>query len=184
MLENALYVQVFVPFRNFIKREEFSGILLLIFTLIAMVWANSPWYDLYLHYQQIEIAFHIGTVAVSQTAIHWINDGLMAIFFFVIGLEIKREILAGALSSFKQASLPIASAIGGMIVPALIYTIFNIGKAGSPGWGIPMATDIAFALGVLSLLGNQVPFSLKVFLTAVAVVDDIGAVVVIAFCYT
>ncbi|MDA3896403.1 MAG: Na+/H+ antiporter NhaA [Desulfobacteraceae bacterium] len=184
MLENALYVQVFVPFRNFIKREEFAGILLLIFTLIALVWANSPWYDLYINLQQMDVAFQIGTVIVSQTVIHWINDGLMAIFFFVIGLEIKREILAGALSSFKQASLPIAAAIGGMIVPALIYTIFNFGKAGSPGWGIPMATDIAFALGVLSLLGNRVPFSLKVFLTAVAVVDDIGAVVVIAFCYT
>ena len=184
MLENALYVQVFVPFRNFIKREEFAGILLLIFTLIALAWANSPWYDLYINLQQMDVAFQIGTVTVSQTVIHWINDGLMAIFFFVIGLEIKREILAGALSSFKQASLPIAAAIGGMIVPALIYTIFNLGKAGSPGWGIPMATDIAFALGVLSLLGDRVPFSLKVFLTSVAVVDDIGAVVVIAFCYT
>jgi NhaA family Na+:H+ antiporter len=184
MLENSLYMQVFLPFRTFIKREEFAGILLLIFTLIALAWANSPWYDLYLYFQQINISIQIGAVAVSQSAIEWINNGLMAIFFFVIGLEMKREILAGALSSFKQASLPIAAAIGGMIVPAFIYTMFNFGKAGSPGWGIPMATDIAFALGVLSLLGNQIPFSLKVFLTAVAVVDDIGAVAVIAFCYT
>jgi len=184
MSENSLYAQVFIPFRNFIKREEFGGILLLIFTVIALVWANSPWYNSYKNLWQMDVVIHIGTITVSQSIINLINEGLMAIFFFVIGLELKREILAGALSSVKQASLPIAAAIGGMIVPAIIYTFFNLKKAGSPGWGIPMATDIAFALGVLSLLGKKVPFSLKVFLTAIAVVDDIGAVVVIAFCYT
>lgn len=184
IMEKSLYVHIFRPFRKFIQREEFGGILLLVVTLIALAWANSPWYDSYGKLREMDVALSVGPVVFSYPMLQWINDGLMAIFFFVIGLEIKREFLAGALSSLRQASLPIAAAVGGMIVPAVIYTLFNYATAGSRGWGIPIATDIAFALAALSLLGNRIPFSLKVFLTAVAVVDDIGAVAVIAFCYT
>ena len=115
---------------------------------------------------------------------HWINDGLMAVFFFVVGLEIKREVMAGDLSTLKKASLPAASALGGMLFPAIIFTVFNWGTPTEGGWGVPMATDIAFTLGVLSLLGNRIPLSLKLFLTALAIVDDLGAVLVIAFFYT
>ena len=184
MMEKPLYVHIFIPFRKFIRREEFGGILLLIVTLIALAWANSLWHDSYVRFQKMDVTLSLGPVIFSHTMLQFVNDGLMTIFFFVIGLEIKREVLAGALSSLRQASLPIAAAIGGMVVPALIYSLFNFDTAGSPGWGIPIATDIAFALAALSLFGNRIPFSLKVFLTAVAVVDDIGAVVVIAFCYT
>lgn len=172
------------PFQEFARIEASSGILLLLCALVALVWANSPWESSYAELWHMQATVGIGSYVLSKSLLHWINDGLMAVFFFIVGLEIKREVLAGELASFRRAALPIAGAIGGMLVPAGIYSAFNLGGAGAPGWGIPMATDIAFALGALALLGNRVPFSLKVFLTALAIVDDIGAVLVIALFYT
>ncbi len=172
------------PFRRFLKVEASGGILLLAFTVFALIWANSPWGHYYNEFWEQHLTIGIGSFKLSKTLLHWINDGLMAIFFFVVGLEIKRELIAGELSSFKQASLPIAAAIGGMLFPALIFIFVNTNNASEVGWGIPMATDIAFSLGVLSLLGKRVPISLKVFLVAFAIVDDIGAVMVIALFYS
>lgn len=172
------------PFDEFFHTESSRGILLILFALVAMIWANGPWRDLYQRVWHLPLTLSLGEVALSKSLLHWINDGLMAVFFFVVGLEIKREILVGELASLRQALFPIAAALGGMVVPALIYAGFNSGKIGSAGWGIPMATDIAFALGILSLLGNRASLGLKVFLTAVAIVDDLGAVVVIAVAYT
>ena len=172
------------PFQEFFRREASSGILLLICTVVALLWANSPLAGAYNNLWQTNLTIGIGSFALAKPLLLWINDGLMAIFFFVVGLEIKREVLVGELASFRQATLPVAAAIGGMAVPALIYVVFNLSGPGASGWGIPMATDIAFALGVLALLDKRVPLSLKVFLTAVAIVDDIGAVLVIALFYT
>ena len=172
------------PFQEFARLQASSGILLLACTVLALLWANSPWAGGYTHLLETKVTVGGGGFALSESLLHWINDGLMAVFFFVIGLEIKREILAGELSSLRQAALPIAAALGGMIAPALIYLVLNEGGAGSRGWGIPMATDIAFALGVLALLGSRVPAALKVFLAAFAIADDIGAVLVIALFYT
>ncbi|HWP92693.1 MAG TPA: Na+/H+ antiporter NhaA [Thermodesulfobacteriota bacterium] len=172
------------PFQEFTGLEASAGILLFLCTVVALVWANSPWSDGYFNLWQTKLQVGIGGFLLDKPLILWINDGLMAMFFFVVGLEIKREILVGELSSPKQAALPIAAAIGGMVTPAIIYLVFNGGKAGASGWGIPMATDIAFALGALAILGKRVPVSLKIFLTSVAIVDDIGAVLVIAFFYT
>ena len=152
--------------------------------MIALIWANSPWAESYAHLWETDITFSVGAFHLSKELIHWINDGLMAVFFFVVGLEIKREVLVGELSSPRQAILPIVAAIGGMAFPAGFYLLFNQSGPAHAGWGIPMATDIAFALGVLSLLGKRVPLSLKIFLTAVAIVDDLGAVLVIALFYT
>ena len=171
---------------KFIREESFGGFLLIVATIIALVWANSGYYGIYHHiFHEINAGFSFGNFELKFSLQHWINDGLMAIFFFMVGLEIKREVIAGELSTLKKASLPIAAAIGGMLFPALIYVIFN---AGNPqqisGWGIPMATDIAFALGILSLLGNKVNINLKIFLTAVAIADDLGAILVIALFYT
>lgn len=172
------------PFQQFFKTEASGGIILIVFTVIALIWANSPWADIYYSLWSKKLTIGFGTFQLSETLGHWINDGLMAIFFFVVGLEIKREIVSGELSSVKQASLPISAAIGGMIVPALLF-VFLIGDGeGREGWGIPMATDIAFSLGILSLLGKRVPLSLKVFLTAFAIVDDLGAVMVVAIFYS
>jgi NhaA family Na+:H+ antiporter len=177
--------QLLLPFQEFIHKEASSGILLIVFTVIALVWANSPWADSYHNLWQIKLNISLGDFfKLNKPLLLWINDGLMAIFFFVVGLEIKREFLVGELKSARQAALPIAAAFGGMVVPALLYTMFNAGGAGAAGWGIPMATDIAFALGILALLGNRVPLALKIFLTALAIVDDIGAVLVIAVFYT
>jgi NhaA family Na+:H+ antiporter len=172
------------PFQEFSQKEASGGILLLICTVVALLWANSPFAGSYIHVWQTKLAIGIGDMALAKPLLLWINDGLMAIFFFVVGLEIKREVLVGELASFRQAALPLVAAVGGMLVPALIYILFNRGGPGAPGWGIPMATDIAFALGVLALLGKRAPVSLKVFLTALAIVDDIGAVLVIALFYT
>lgn len=172
------------PFHAFARLQASSGILLLICTVVALFWANSPWGDSYDRIFSTPLTVGIGSFVISKPLLLWINDGLMAIFFFVVGLEIKREILAGELSSFRQAALPIAAAVGGMIVPAGLYLLLNAGRPGAGGWGIPMATDIAFALGVLALLGSRAPLSLKIFLTAFAIVDDIGAVLVIALFYT
>lgn len=172
------------PVDAILKNKPISGILLFISVLIALFWANSPWSHSYHELWETHFSIGFGEHIIDKKLHHWINDGLMAIFFFTVGLEIKREIMAGELSSWKQASLPIAAAIGGMIMPALIYLAINAGTDAESGWGVPMATDIAFTLGVLSLLGKKVPVSLKIFLTALAIVDDLGAVLVIAFFYT
>ncbi len=173
-----------IPFREFAHTEAASGILLLGCAVVALAWANSPWAAAYVRLWATEVTIGGGRFALTETLHHWINDGLMAIFFFVVGLEIKREVLVGELASARQAALPIAAAIGGMIAPALLFTVLNAGTPGAVGWGVPMATDIAFALGLLALLGDRVPVALKVFLTALAIVDDLGAVLVIAFFYT
>ena len=172
--------------KQFLNQDLVGGIILIISTIIAVIWANSKFYDLYNYvWHEIKMGFVIGNINTVATVGHWINDGLMALFFFTIGLEIKREVIAGGLSTWKKASLPLAAAIGGMVIPALFYVLVN---ASNPqnlnGWGVPMATDIAFALGLLAMLGKRVPLSLKIFLTALAVADDLGAVLVIAFFYT
>ncbi len=172
------------PMKRFVGNSSTSGMVLFGSALVAMIWANSPWADTYHHLWETEFSIGFGDKILSKNLHHWINDGLMAIFFFVVGLELKREIIAGEFSNPRNAILPIGAAIGGMIMPALIYTLFNKGGDTMAGWGIPMATDIAFALGVLYLLGDKVPVSLKLFLTALAIADDLGAVLVIAFFYT
>ena len=176
--------RIFSPFQEFFRQEASSGVLLIIATAIALTWANSPWAASYVHLWETKITISFVSFGISKDLLHWINDGLMAVFFFVVGLEIKREVLVGELSSPRKAILPIVAAIGGMVVPAGFYLLFNAGGSAQSGWGIPMATDIAFALGVLSLLGKRVPISLKIFLTAVAIVDDLGAVLIIALFYT
>jgi len=175
---------ILAPFVRFARLEAAGGILLLATTVIALVWANSPWEASYhaLWHTPLSIAF--AQHALAQDLHHWINDGLMCIFFFFVGLEIKREILSGELSSLKRAAFPFAAALGGVVVPALIYVVLNRGSEATNGWAIPMATDIAFALGVMALLGDRVPVSLKIFVTALAIVDDIVGVLVIAVFYT
>jgi len=172
------------PFVRFYRMESASGILLMLSAVIALAWANSPWSEAYFHLWELPIGLRVGNLDLTKSLHHWINDGLMGLFFFVVGLELKREMLLGELASPKRAALSITAAAGGMIVPALLYALLNRGGTGAAGWGIPMATDIAFALGVLTLLGKRVPLSLKVFVTAVAIVDDLGAVLVIALFYT
>ncbi|WP_346237643.1 Na+/H+ antiporter NhaA [Niabella insulamsoli] len=173
------------PIQSFIQLEKSGGIVLGISVLIALVLANSGWADIYHHFLEYTLGFQWnGDTYFEFNLHHWINDGLMAVFFFVVGLELKREIIAGELSNPRNAILPIGAALGGMVVPALIYVALNPSGEASSGWGIPMATDIAFALGVLHLLGRRIPLSLKIFLTALAIVDDLGAVMVIAFFYT
>jgi NhaA family Na+:H+ antiporter len=171
-------------FARFVHSEATASILLLVCTIAALAWANSPWAESYFRLGHTELGFKIGETERTLTLHDWINDFLMAIFFFVVGLEIKREMVVGALSTFKTAVLPIAAALGGMIAPAVIYFTLNPQGEASHGWGVPMATDIAFALGVLALFGKRVPIGLKVFLTALAIVDDLGAVLVIAIFYT
>ncbi len=172
------------PFQDFAHKQSSGGVLLIIATAIALVWANSPWGEGYAALWHTKLTVGVGDASISKDLTHWINDGLMAVFFFVVGLEIKREILVGELSSARNAALPVAAALGGALAPALIYLAINAGTEGAAGWGIPMATDIAFALGVLALLGDKAPVGLKVFLTALAIVDDILAVLVIALFYT
>jgi NhaA family Na+:H+ antiporter len=167
--------------KNFFSSEKNSGIILLICVVISLLIANS---DLGSDFSAL-LAFKIGIgEQLNYTISAWINDGLMAIFFLLVGLEIKREIAEGELSTMKQAALPVIAALGGMIIPALIYVVFNYGKEGASGWGIPMATDIAFALAIMAMLGKQVPFTLKIFLAALAIADDLGAIIVIAVFYT
>jgi NhaA family Na+:H+ antiporter len=173
------------PFQKFIQNQKAGGIVLGLSVVVALILANSPLSHSYHHFFEQKFGFHFnGQSYLEYSLHHWINDGLMAIFFFVVGLELKREIVGGELSDFRKSLLPIGAAIGGMLAPAIIYFVLNPTGETQNGWGIPMATDIAFALGVLYLLGNKIPLSLKVFLTALAIVDDLGAVLVIAFFYT
>ena len=180
----APIARVLGPFERFAARESSGGIVLLACAILAMAWANSPWARSYEAFQHAPLLIGIGSWRAEMTSLHLINDGLMAVFFFVVGLEIKRETLVGELNSLRKAALPLAGALGGMLAPALLYLALNTGGPGAPGWGVPMATDIAFALGVLALLGERVPVALKVFLAALAIADDIGAILVIAVFYS
>ena len=171
-----LNMQLTKLFTEFFNSEKAGGIILVFVTILSLLLANSPWQTEYIHLWNSDLGGH--------SIVHWINDGLMAIFFLLIGLELEREIYHGELSSFKNASLPIFGALGGMLVPASIFLLFNFGTYTQDGAGIPMATDIAFAIGILSLLGNRVPTSLKIFLTALAVMDDLGAIIIIATLYS
>ncbi len=171
--------------KNFFSREEKSGILLLLFAMLALIIVNSPLQSLYFEIKNTYIPINIGDFSFTKNVSHWVNDGLMAIFFFVIGLELKREILEGELSSFDRMVLPAIAAIGGMLAPAVVYVLINYSNPENmSGWAIPTATDIAFSLAVLLLLGKSVPLSLKVFLLSLAIIDDLGAVLIIAFFYT
>ena len=173
------------PFALFAKQASAGGIVLLACALIAMLWANSPLGEYYFRLWSTPVEVRFGNlIDIDKPLLLWINDGLMAVFFFLVGMEIKRELLVGELRSPRKAMLPMAAAVGGMIVPALIYASLNWGTPEIRGWGVPMATDIAFALGALALLGTRAPLALKVFLTALAIVDDLGAVLVIAIFYT
>ncbi|MEO8540103.1 MAG: Na+/H+ antiporter NhaA [bacterium] len=172
------------PISEFVNTEASGGIILLVATAAALLWANSPWDYRYFDLIHAHMAIDLGIFSIDNSLGHLVNDGLMTVFFFVVGLEIKRELIHGELASKRKAALPVAAALGGMVVPALIYVGWNAGGDGAKGWGIPMATDIAFAMGVLALLGRRAPLSLKVFLLALAIVDDLGAILVIAIFYT
>jgi len=171
-------------FGEFLHLEVSGSLMLLAATVVALVITNSSAAEWWAGLWHTEIGLSVGTAEFSQSALHWLDDGLMALFFFVVGLEIKREILVGELSSVRKAALPVLAAVGGMVGPALVYTLFNYGTEGARGWGVPMATDIAFALGIMAMLGSRVPTSLKIFMAALAIADDIGAVIVIAIFYT
>jgi NhaA family Na+:H+ antiporter len=181
--QNRFLVHPRSMLESFIHSETSGSILLFAATVVALVWANSPWSASYFALWKLPLKIGFRPL-LSMSLHHWIDDGLMAVFFLVVGLEIKREIVKGELSSFRQAVLPILAALGGMIVPALLYSALNRSGTGAHGWGIPMATDIGFALGVLALLGKRIPSSLRVFMLALAIVDDVGAILVIAFFYT
>jgi NhaA family Na+:H+ antiporter len=172
------------PFVRFSQIEASSGIILLIAAIAALIWANSPWGDSYFSLLEEHLSLEFLGFHLDESLLHLINDGLMAVFFFVVGLEIKRELVLGDLRDPKAAALPVMAALGGMVLPALIYYGFNAGTAASTGWGIPMATDIAFAIGIVALLGSRIPAGAKLFLLAVAIADDIGAIAVIAVFYT
>jgi NhaA family Na+:H+ antiporter len=176
--------RLLAPVQAFLRIQAASGIVLVAVTAIAMVSANSPWHGEYHDLWHTPVGFGVGRWSFVQPLHFWVNDVLMTIFFFVVGLEIRREIHAGELADWKRAALPLAAALGGMLVPAAIYMALNHGRAGEPGWGVPMATDIAFAVGVLALLGPRVPGALRILLLALAVIDDIGAILVIAIFYT
>ncbi len=172
------------PLQHFLHTEAASGVFLLIAALVALVWANSPAAGSYEALWHTELGINLGPLHLVEDARHWVNDLLMALFFFVVGLEIKRELVLGELRDPRVAALPLIAAVGGMIAPALLYLVFNLGGPGSPGWGVPMATDIAFAVGILALVGRRAPSALKVFLLTLAVADDLGAIAVIAVFYT
>jgi NhaA family Na+:H+ antiporter len=173
------------PFKWFFKLEAASGLVLLIAAILALIISNGSLADLYFHSLEKYLFIGVNEFGLKLSVHHWINDALMAIFFFFVTLEIKREFIQGELSNLKQAMLPIIAAVGGMIIPALFYVVINFGNSETMnGWAIPSATDIAFSLGILSLLGSRVPISLKVFLTALAIIDDLGAILIIAFFYS
>lgn len=173
-----------VPFQRFIHSESSSGVLLFAASVFALIWANSPWGDIYRALWEYHIGFKTEHIELYKPLVLWINDGLMAVFFFLIGLEVKREVLLGELNTRKKLAFPLLGALGGIIFPVLIFFILNDNPDTARGWAIPMATDIAFALAIVKVLGNKVPFSLKVFITAFAIVDDIAAVLVIAIFYS
>lgn len=181
-IEESLADRLARPFQIFAAHKLSGAVLLLAAAVVAVAWTNSPWAGFYHHWLQAKLSLSVGPFGLSKSVSHWIADGLMGIFFFVVGLEIKRELLTGELASPRKAALPVLAAAGGMIVPALVYIAFNGNGAFARGWGIPMATDIAFALGILAVF--PVPVALKIFLTALAIVDDIGAIVVVAIFYT
>jgi NhaA family Na+:H+ antiporter len=183
-IQKPLGVQVRLLFQQFTRLQASGGILLLAAAALALIWANSPWGHTYFELWETYLTIELGNLALKETLLHWVNDGLMVIFFFVVGLEIKREVLVGELASPRRAALPLIAALGGMVLPAGIYLAFNLGRRGEAGWGIPMATDIAFVLGILTLFGSRVPVSLKVFFTALAIADDLGAVLVLALFYS
>jgi NhaA family Na+:H+ antiporter len=172
------------PIVRFMEVEASSGIVLLACTIAALVWTNSPWAEAFVAFWDTEIAIVVGRFELRESLAHWVNDGLMTVFFFVVGLEIKRELVAGELRDPRKAALPAVAALGGMVAPAAIYLALQHGRAGQAGWGIPMATDIAFVVGFLALLGPRVPHGLKILLLSLAIVDDVGAVLVIALFYT
>jgi NhaA family Na+:H+ antiporter len=172
------------PIERFMRVEASSGILLLVITALALAWANSPLADSYTRLWQIPLGITIGSFSFERSLAWFVNDGLMVIFFFVVGMEIRREIHQGELSDLRRATLPAAAALGGILAPATLYLAFAGGAATRPGWGVPMATDIAFAVGILSLLGNRVPATLRVLLLALAIIDDLGAILVIALFYS
>jgi Na+:H+ antiporter, NhaA family len=170
---------------EFLKKESAGGILLMIAAVVAIILANSPLEPLYRLLLSTEIEIRVGTIEIAKPLLLWINDGLMAVFFFLVGLELKRELIEGELSDYRNIVLPGIGAVGGMLVPAAIYAMFNSGDSvAMKGWAIPAATDIAFALGILALIGDRVPLSIKVFLTSLAIFDDVGAILIIAFFYT
>lgn len=182
-IEKPLGVQVRLLAQEFVRIEAAGGIILLICAILALLWANSALSESYFHFWETELSLGFGQFAFTLPLIEWINDGLMVIFFFVVGLEIKRQLTTGELSRPRRAVLPLAAALGGMLVPAAIYLAFNAGGPAEQGWGIPMATDIAFTLGVLALLGSRAPLSMKIFFTALAIADDLGAILVLALFY-
>lgn len=171
------------PVEHFLSVEAASGVVLLIVALVALAWANSPWRDRYVSLWHTPLGLRLGPWSFERDLHFWINDGLMTVFFFVVGLEIRREIHHGELSELRRATLPLAAALGGMMTPALVFFAFNHGRPSVEGWGVPMATDIAFAVGVLALLGKRVAPALRVLLLALAVIDDVGAILVIALFY-
>ena len=177
--------RILVVIENFLAKEAYSGLFLFGAALLAIIWANSPWSGSYFGLWQTPVGLEVGNTVLDMELGHWINDGLMALFFLLIGLEIKREFLVGELSSLRRAAFPVAAAVGGMLVPVLIYLSLNFQQEGQlSGFGVPMATDIAFVLGFLLLLGKRVPLSLKIFITSLAIIDDLGAIALIALFYT
>lgn len=184
MRKSSLDLYLLLPIKGFIEKQTSVGIVLIFSAILAMIFANSPLAESYHNFWKQYFHIGINDMVIKKNLLHWINDGLMSMFFFLVGLELKREIWQGELAGLRKSMLPVAAAIGGMVLPALIYVFFNEGLDSISGWGIPMATDIAFALGILYLLGDRVPLSLKIFLTAIAIVDDLGAVIVIALFYT
>jgi len=184
MKKSHLDLYLILPIKHFIDKKTSVGILLIVAASLAMIIANSPLAESYHNFWKQYIYIGFEDFVIKKNLLHWINDGLMSMFFFLVGMELKRELMHGELASLRGAMLPVVAAIGGMLFPALIFFALTQGTDATSGWGIPMATDIAFALGILYLLGDKVPLSLKVFLTAIAIVDDLGAVLVIAFFYT
>ena len=176
--------QILKPAQQFFDKEASSSILLIAATVIALTWTNSRFEETYHSFWHTKISFTFGYFHINKTLLHWVNDGLMALFFFTVGLEIKREILVGELATLKKALLPVIAALGGIIVPGLIYAALNVGLPTIHGWGIPVATDIAFALGAVAVFGRRLPVGLRIFLAAFAIADDLGAVVIIAIFYT
>jgi Na+:H+ antiporter, NhaA family len=172
------------PLREFLDTESAGGTVLLAATVTALVWANSPWHAAYEALWSTQLGVRLGRFGFSADLLHWVNEGAMTLFFFVVGLEIKRELVSGEMAGLRRAALPVAGAVGGMALPALIYTGFNLGGEGAAGWGIPMATDIAFAVGALALIAPRAPAALRIFLLTLAIVDDIGSIAIIALFYS